>query len=341
MTEVANGFADNLNANKPSDCEATLMKLFGPNFQDFDSTYAKEGAACLGKLTANAFYTDMVKMKGLDLIDLKMTVTGFRHGLLKKDTIVSDEQKQAMIQRFIQSLNVKNGKKMMEDAAKIKGAQVFENGIVMEVITEGKGGSPAATDDVKVEYILTSATGDTVQSSYDMKKQKGTMEPVALKLNGGVIPGWSYVVPKMKKGGKYRVYIPWNLLHCIMAGVPVASSTYTASAVRDHHSYGYFSNNQITELKQTKAYTHAHGYLQYGRIGTSQKCRRCTSERPQRLFRSRCSGRGVSCACRRPTTRAEWPLRSCTPWRDVIHVFFNRCSCLVSVWCPTVTPPPR
>lgn len=213
MTEVANGFADNLNANKPSDCEATLMKLFGPNFQDFDSTYAKEGAACLGKLTANAFYTDMVKMKGLDLIDLKMTVTGFRQGLLKKDTIVSDEQKQAMIQRFIQSLNVKNGKKMMDDAAKIKGAQVFENGIVMEVISEGKGGSPAANDDVKVEYILTSATGDTVQSSYDMKKQKGTMEPVALKLNGGVIPGWSYVVPKMKKGGKYRVYIPWNLAY--------------------------------------------------------------------------------------------------------------------------------
>ena len=46
-----------------------------------------------------------------------------------------------------------------------------------------------------------------------MKKQKGTKDAVALKLEGGVIPGWTYVVPKMKKGGKYRVYIPWQLAY--------------------------------------------------------------------------------------------------------------------------------
>lgn len=213
MEEVAKGFASNLNNNKPTDCEATLIKLFGPNFQDFDSTYAKEGAQCLGRLTAYAFHQDMVKMKGLDQVDMKMAKIGFRHGLLKKDTLVSEEEKQKMIQGFIKDLNVKNGSKMMAEAKKIKGAQVFENGIVMEVISEGKGGSPSPTDDVKVEYILTSATGDTVQSSYAMKVQSGSKDPVALKLNGGVIPGWTYVVPKMKKGGKYRVYIPWEMAY--------------------------------------------------------------------------------------------------------------------------------
>lgn len=213
MEEVAKGFASNLNNNKPSDCENTLMKLFGPNFQDFDSVYAKEGAQCLGKLTAYAFYQDMVKMKGFDMIDMKMVSIGFRHGLLKKDTLIADEKKQIMIQDFIKTLNIQNGKKMMDEAKNIEGVQVFENGIVMQLITEGKGGSPSPTDDVKVEYILISATGDTVQSSYEMKKQKGGSEPVALKLNGGVIPGWTYVVPKMKKGGKYRVYIPWELAY--------------------------------------------------------------------------------------------------------------------------------
>lgn len=213
MEEVAKGFASNLNNNKPTDCEATLIKLFGPNFQDFDSTYAKEGAQCLGKLTAYAFYQDMVKMKGLEMVDMKMAKIGFRHGLLKKDTLIAEEEKQKMIQGFIKDLNVKNGSKMMAEAKKIKGAQVFENGIVMQVISEGKGGSPSPTDDVKVEYILTSATGDTVQSSYAMKVQSGSKDPVALKLNGGVIPGWTYVVPKMKKGGKYRVYIPWDLAY--------------------------------------------------------------------------------------------------------------------------------
>ena len=213
LEEVAAGFALNLNGNKPSDCENTLKKLFGPNFQDFDSTYAKEGAQCLGKLTGYAFYQDIIKMDGLQSIDLKMATIGFRHGLLKKDTILSDAQKQTTVQNFLKTLNEKNGKAMMAKARKIKGAQIFENGIVMQVVQEGTGGSPSATDDVKVEYILTSAVGDTVQSSYAMKLQTGSKEPVALKLNGGVIPGWTYIVPKMKKGGKYRVYIPWELAY--------------------------------------------------------------------------------------------------------------------------------
>lgn len=214
MEEVAKGFNENLNDNKPSDCEATLTKLFGPNFQDFDSTYAKEGAQCLGRLTGYAFFQDIKKMGGMEQVDLKMAKIGFRHGLLKKDTLVSETDKQKMVQDFIKTLNEKNGKRMMAEAKKIPGAKVFENGIVMQVIQEGKGGSPSATDDVKVEYILTSALGDTVQSSYQMKKQPGaSQDPVALKLNGGVIPGWTYVVPKMKKGGKYRVYIPWELAY--------------------------------------------------------------------------------------------------------------------------------
>lgn len=213
MEEVAKGFAENLNNTKPADCEATLTKLFGPNFQDFDSTYAKEGALCLGRLTGYAFFQDITKMGGLSQVDFKMAKIGFRHGLLKKDTLIAETEKQAMIQNFIKDLNVKNGSKMMEKAKKIPGAQVFDNGIVMQVISDGKGGSPNATDDVKVEYILTSAMGDTVQSSYAMKLQSGSKDPVALKLNGGVIPGWTFIVPKMKKGGKYRVYVPWDLAY--------------------------------------------------------------------------------------------------------------------------------
>ena len=174
---------------------------------------AKEGALCLGRLTGYAFFQDITKMGGLSQVDFKMAKIGFRHGLLKKDTLIAETEKQAMIQNFIKDLNVKNGSKMMEKAKKIPGAQVFDNGIVMQVISDGKGGSPSATDDVKVEYILTSAMGDTVQSSYAMKLQSGSKDPVALKLNGGVIPGWTFIVPKMKKGGKYRVYVPWDLAY--------------------------------------------------------------------------------------------------------------------------------
>lgn len=213
MEEIATGFNSNLSMNDPKECEPILKKLFGPNFQDFDSTYAKEGANCLGKLTGYAFYKDIRKMGGINEVDLKMAKIGFRHGLLKKDTLIAEEEKQKILQNFITDLNVKNGNNMLAKAKQIKGAQVFENGIVLQVVKEGTGGNPTAKDDVKVEYILTSALGDTIQSSYAMKKQSGSKDPVALKLDGGVIPGWTYIVPKMRKGGKYRVYIPWNLAY--------------------------------------------------------------------------------------------------------------------------------
>jgi FKBP-type peptidyl-prolyl cis-trans isomerase len=51
-----------------------------------------------------------------------------------------------------------------------------------------------------------------------MKNQEGKIEPVPLQLDGGVIPGWSYVLPKMKKGGKYKIYIPWELAYGIEGG---------------------------------------------------------------------------------------------------------------------------
>lgn len=213
MEIIAKGFADNLNNNNPLDCEAKLIKLFGPNFQDFNEKYAKEGAECLGRLTGYAFYQDMVKMGGLSSVDMNMAKIGFRHGLLKKDDLIADTEKQNIIQKFIKDLTIKSGEKMMADAKLIQGVEVFENGIVLERISEGKGASPSGKDDVKVEYILISALGDTMQSSYAMKKMTGNMDPVSLKLNGGVIPGWTYAIPKMKKGGKYKLYVPWQMAY--------------------------------------------------------------------------------------------------------------------------------
>lgn len=213
MELVAKGFSENLSESNPDGCDVTLKKLFGPNFQDFNEAYAKEGAECLGRLTGYTFYRDLVKMNGKDHIDMKMAVIGFRHGLLKKDTLISDREKQEIVQKFIGDLTKESGEKVIAEAKKHPGAQVFGNDIVIEVIKDGKGGSPSSTDDVKIEYILMNAMGDTMQSSYEMKKMTGSTESVALQLKGGVIPGWTFALPKMKKGGKYKLYVPWKLAY--------------------------------------------------------------------------------------------------------------------------------
>src|SRR5574343_476738 len=121
--DAAKGFSENLSESNPDGCDVTLKKLFGPNFQDFNEAYAKEGAECLGRLTGYTFYRDLVKMNGKSHIDMKMAVIGFRHGLLKKDTLISDREKQEIVQKFIGDLTKESGEKVIADAKKHPGAK--------------------------------------------------------------------------------------------------------------------------------------------------------------------------------------------------------------------------
>jgi len=216
--ELIKGFNSNLSDVNADACLETLKKLFGPTYQDFNKAYVKEGSLCMGRMTGHAFYVDIKKLGGLEMVDLNLVKKGYADGLYRRDTIIKEAEMRNMMQTFMTGLNVKNGDKMLESARNEAGAQVFENGIVMRTIKEGKGAMPSPQSDVKVHYVLMSAMGDTIQDSKKMKNQQGISEPIALKLNGGVIPGWTYSIPKMKKGGTYRIYIPWNLAYGEEAG---------------------------------------------------------------------------------------------------------------------------
>lgn len=210
---VLKGFKQNLNGTPAQECLNTLQLLFGPTYQDFNPTYVKEGSLCMGKMTGYAFYYDIRKIGALDKINFSMVKKGFEDGLFKRDTMfLKDNTMRYMMTDFITNMNVINGNKMMAKAKKIQGIAILEGGVLMETIKQGTGRQPSATDDVKVHYILTSALGDTIQSSYQGDR-KGNVEPIPLALNGGVIPGWSIAIPNMKVGGKYRIFIPWNLAY--------------------------------------------------------------------------------------------------------------------------------
>lgn len=211
--QLIKGFNMNLNAKDTKGCKESMQKLFGPTYQDFNKRYLKEGCLSMGRLAGSAFYEDIMKLGGLDLVNFEYVKKGFADGLYKRDTLVSKQEMQQIMQQFITDMNSANGIRMMENAKKIKGAQVFENGIVLETIKAGSGGFPGAKDDVKVHYVLMNAAGDTIQDSKKMNLKNGKVEPVPLQLDGGVIAGWSFVLPKMRKGGTYRTYIPWELAY--------------------------------------------------------------------------------------------------------------------------------
>jgi FKBP-type peptidyl-prolyl cis-trans isomerase len=210
---VLKGFKQNLNGTPAQECLNTLQLLFGPTYQDFNPTYVKEGSLCMGKMSGYAFFFDIRKLGALDKINFAMVKKGFEDGLHKRDTMfMKDNTMRFMMTEFMTGLNISNGNNMMAKAKKIPGIAVLEGGVLMQTIKPGSGPQPSATDDVKVHYILTSALGDTIQSSYK-GDGKGNVEPIPLALNGGVIPGWTIAIPQMKVGGKYRIFIPWNLAY--------------------------------------------------------------------------------------------------------------------------------
>ena len=213
VDEIVKGFETGLkNENAfDEDCKTTMNGLFGPTGQAFDTTYLKAGSLCLGKLSGMVFQTSWIKKGALDKIDLKNVVIGFRHGLTGADTVISKNDQSQIIQDFFEDLNKINGTKMLDNAKKKDNVEVTTSGIVLETIELGKGGKPAAGDDVLAHYILMNSMGDTLQSSFEMvEKYNQPLNPFSL---GAVVPGWQEGMPMMNKGGKYKLYLPYNLAY--------------------------------------------------------------------------------------------------------------------------------
>lgn len=99
---------------------------------------------------------------------------------------------------------IAEGKVFLEANAKKEGVTVTKSGLQYQVLREGTGRSPKATDKVRCHYEGTLIDGTVFDSSY----RRG--EPADFPLDG-VIPGWTEGVQLMKEGAKYRFFIPYLL----------------------------------------------------------------------------------------------------------------------------------
>lgn len=100
--------------------------------------------------------------------------------------------------------NIEAGKAYLKENGSREGVVTTASGLQYEVLQEGTGKSPKATDKVRCHYEGRLTDGAVFDSSY----QRG--EPADFGLNQ-VIAGWTEGVQLMKEGAKYRFHIPYLL----------------------------------------------------------------------------------------------------------------------------------
>ena len=96
------------------------------------------------------------------------------------------------------------GEKYLAENAKKEGVVTTKSGLQYQVLKEGNGRKPKATDSVKCHY-----EGFLIDGTlFDSSVQRG--EPATFGLQQ-VIAGWTEGLQLMQEGAKYRFFIPYLL----------------------------------------------------------------------------------------------------------------------------------
>lgn len=126
-------------------------------------------------------------------------------------TAISHQEAREIVNKYFEELEAKmgavaieQGKAFLEENKKRAGIITLPSGLQYEVINEGTGKKPQATDQVRCHYEGTLIDGTLFDSSI----QRG--EPAVFGVNQ-VIPGWVEALQLMSEGAKWKLYIPSEL----------------------------------------------------------------------------------------------------------------------------------
>ena len=128
-------------------------------------------------------------------------------------TALSHTEARQIVNEYFETLEAKmsaeaieKGKNFLEENKKKENIVSLPSGLQYEVIKEGNGKKPKATDRVRCHYEGTLIDGTLFDSSI----QRG--EPAVFGVNQ-VIAGWVEALQLMSEGSKWRLFIPSELAY--------------------------------------------------------------------------------------------------------------------------------
>jgi FKBP-type peptidyl-prolyl cis-trans isomerase len=185
-------------------------------------------ALAVGSVAAQDTSTEKGKLSyaigfeiGTDFVDKKMDVDvatvirGIQDGIAKKQPAVPPEQMRAALDKMREKLmteaktkyeqlarenKAKSDKFLAENKVK-KGIVTLPSGIQYRVIEEGNGKRPLKNSEVTVHYRGSLTSGLEFDSSF----ARGV--PAKFKVDA-VLKGWQEVLPMMKVGDHWQIFLP-------------------------------------------------------------------------------------------------------------------------------------
>lgn len=162
----------------------------------------------LGLSIGNNFLTS-----GIDKIDIQVFAKALEDVLNGNQPSMSYDEAKSVINEYFTKLqsekfdnNLKAGQEFLEMNKKRPGVVTLPSGLQYEIIKEGNGPIPKATDQVKCHYHGTLINGTVFDSSV----QRGT--PATFGVSQ-VIQGWVEALQLMPVGSKWKLFIPSALAY--------------------------------------------------------------------------------------------------------------------------------
>lgn len=150
---------------------------------------------------------------GLENLDVEAFVKAFTEIMKNESTTMSLEEASQHIQAYFSAkqnemleVNKKEGELFLSENKKKENVVTLPSGLQYEVLTEGDGAIPTATDTVKCHYHGTLIDGTVFDSSVE----RG--QPAVFGVTQ-VIKGWVEALQLMSVGSKWKLFVPSGMAY--------------------------------------------------------------------------------------------------------------------------------
>ena len=157
-------------------------------------------------------------MKGTTPFDVESLIAAIRDNVAEKDPQVTLEEMQSLVIAFNQTVrdeqlaafqalaaeNQAASEAFLETNKTKTGIVVMPSGVQYRVIEEGEGARPGMESTVRLHYRGSKMDGREFNSSF----ARGVPEEFVVNT---VFPGWQEVIPLMKQGATWQIFVPPEL----------------------------------------------------------------------------------------------------------------------------------